>query len=128
MPDGPVSAVAWSTAAAMIGSDQSSACKVSTYNLEIAAGGALSLPIRNPITDGWFRSRRASLAIEAAATFSSAASHGSPPVLAARFPFVAALPAGEDHDAVTVGEIVEACVLQLALTANGVEPEVHGRN
>ena len=28
----------------------------------IAAGGALSLPIRNPITDGWLRSRRASLA------------------------------------------------------------------
>ena len=82
MPDGPVSAVAWSTAAAMIGSGQSSACKVSTYIFEIAAGGALSLPIRNPITDGWFRSSRASLAIEAAATFSSAASHGSPPVLA----------------------------------------------
>jgi hypothetical protein len=66
----------------MIGSDQSSACKVSTYILAIAAGGALSLPIRNPITDGWLRSSRASLAIEAAATFSSAASHGSPPVLA----------------------------------------------
>ena len=30
MPDGPVSAVAWATAAAMIGSDQSVACKVST--------------------------------------------------------------------------------------------------
>src|SRR6202044_675043 len=82
MPDGPVSGVAWGTAAAMIGSGQSSACKVSTYILEIAAGGALSLPIRNPITDGWFRSRRASLAIEAAATFSSEASHGAPPVLA----------------------------------------------
>src|SRR2546428_14190190 len=82
MPDGPVSAVAWSTAAAMIGSDQSSACKVSTYIFEIAGGGALSLPIINPITDGWFRSRRASLAVEAAATFMSEASHGSPPVLA----------------------------------------------
>src|SRR6185437_1303907 len=82
MPDGPVSAVAWGTAAAMMGSDQSSACKVSTYILAIAAGGALSLPIKNPITDGWFRSSRASLAIEARATFSSAVSHGSPPVLA----------------------------------------------
>src|ERR1700690_3009194 len=82
MPDGPVSTVAWSAAAAMIGSDQSSACKLSTYIFEIAAGGALSLPIRNPITDGWFRSNRASLTMEAAATFSSAASHGSPPVLA----------------------------------------------
>ena len=45
--------------------------------------------------------------------------------LGPRFPFVAALPAGEDHDAVAVGEVVEACVLQLALAANGVEPEVH---
>src|SRR5690349_2350784 len=82
MPEGPVSFVAWGTAAAMIGSGQSSACKVSTYIFETAAGGALSLPIRNPITDGWFRSRRASLAIEAAATFSSVESHGSPPVFA----------------------------------------------
>src|ERR1700689_790711 len=82
MPDGPVSAVAPSAAAAMIGRDQSSACKVSTYIFEIAGGGALSLPIINPIPEGGFRSRRASLAIEAAATFSSAASHGAPPVLA----------------------------------------------
>src|SRR6516165_2860946 len=83
MPDGPVSAVGLSSAAAMIGSGQPSACRVSTYNLATAAGGALSLPIRNPITDGWLRNRRASLAIEAAATFSSAASQGAPPVLAA---------------------------------------------
>src|ERR1700691_5506916 len=82
MPDGPVSAVSPSAPAAMIGSDQSSARKVPTYSLAIAAGGALSLPIINPTTDGWFRSRRASLAIEATATFSSEASHGSPPVLA----------------------------------------------
>ncbi len=45
--------------------------------------------------------------------------------LGPRFPFVAALPAGENHDAVTVCEVVEACVLQLALAAYGVEPEVH---
>src|SRR4029077_13173428 len=32
--------------------------------------------------------------------------------------------AGQDHDAVTVGEIVEAVVLEFALTANGVEPKV----
>src|ERR1700751_4471126 len=72
-----------SVADAMIGSGQAAACKVSRYILATAGGGALSLPIRNPTTDGWFRSRRASLAIEAAATFSSEASHGSPPVLAA---------------------------------------------
>src|SRR3954470_13460667 len=83
MPEGPVSAVPWGTAAETIGSGQSSARKVSTYIFEIAGGGALSLPIRNPITDGWLRSRRASLSLEAAATFISAASHGSPPVLAA---------------------------------------------
>ena len=45
--------------------------------------------------------------------------------LGCRLPLVAALPAGEDHDAVTVGEVVEAGLLQLALAANGVEPEVH---
>src|SRR5579872_629291 len=82
MPDGPVSAVLWSAAAATIGNDQSSLRKVSTYIFAIAGGGALSLPIRNPITDGWFRNRRASVAIEAAATFPSAAAHGSLPVLA----------------------------------------------
>src|SRR5262249_32797387 len=40
------------------------------------------------------------------------------------FPFVAAHPAGEDHEPRAVREVVEACVLQLALTTNGVEPEV----
>src|SRR6516225_3089793 len=45
--------------------------------------------------------------------------------LGRRFPFVAALPAGEDHEPRAVREVVEACVLQLALAANGVEPEVH---
>src|SRR5690348_7891742 len=44
--------------------------------------------------------------------------------LGPRFPFVAALPAGQNQDAVTVGQIVEVLVLQLALTANGVESEV----
>src|SRR4029077_15287460 len=82
MPDGPVSAVPCSAAAAMIGSDQSAARMVSTYILASAGGGAVSLPIRKPITDGGLRSRAAPLAIEAAATFSSAASQGSPPVLA----------------------------------------------
>jgi len=55
---------------------------VSTYTFAIAGGGALSAADQNPITDGWFRSRRASLTVEAAATFMSEASHGSPPVLA----------------------------------------------
>src|SRR4029077_13526211 len=44
--------------------------------------------------------------------------------LGRRFPFVAAHPAGEDHQPRAVREVVEACVLQLALAANGVEPEV----
>ena len=47
------------TAAAMIGSDQSSACKVSTYILEIAAGGALrhgdSKPAISIVVDGLVR-------------------------------------------------------------------------
>ncbi len=83
MPERPVSAVPLSVATAMMGSDQSSACRVSTYIFAIDGGGGLSLPIRKPITDGWLRSRRASLAIEACATFMSAASHGAPPVFAA---------------------------------------------
>ncbi len=45
--------------------------------------------------------------------------------LGPRLPFVAALPAGEDHDAVAIGEVVESSVLQLALAAYGVESEVH---
>src|SRR5262249_4118853 len=45
--------------------------------------------------------------------------------LGCRFPLVAAHPAGQDHDAVMVGEIVKALLLQLAFTAYGVEPEVH---
>ncbi len=44
--------------------------------------------------------------------------------LRCRFPFVAAFPARQDHDAVTVGEIVKPGVLQLALTADGVEAEI----
>ena len=128
MPDGPVSAVACSDAAAMIGIGQSSACKVSTYIFAMAGGGALSLPIRNPITDGWLRSRRASLAIEAAATLSSAASHGSPPVLAADSHLSQHSQPAQYHDAVAVGEVVETRILQLALTADGVEPEIHGRS
>src|SRR3954454_8007611 len=52
MPEGPVSGVPAGTAAEMIGSGQSSACKVSTYNFDKAGGGALSLPIRNPMTEG----------------------------------------------------------------------------
>src|SRR5581483_2478879 len=44
--------------------------------------------------------------------------------LGCRFPLVAALPAGQDHDAVTIGEVVKLLVLQLALTANGVESKV----
>src|SRR5690242_11565869 len=83
MPDGPAILLAWSDAAETIGVSQSAACSVSTYMLAILGGGALSLPIRNPITDGWFRSNRASLAIDACAIFMSASSQGSPPVLAA---------------------------------------------
>ena len=45
--------------------------------------------------------------------------------LGPRLPFVAAFPAGEDHDAVTVGEVVESRVLELALAAQGIEPQVH---
>src|SRR5262249_21522614 len=43
IPEGPVSAVASSEAAAMIGSGQPSECRVSTYILANAAGGAWSL-------------------------------------------------------------------------------------
>src|SRR5581483_9017449 len=83
MPEGPASAVAWSTAAETIGSDQSAARNVSAYIFAMAGGGALSLPIRKPITEGWLRSRRASLAMDSSATFVSAAVQGAPPVLAA---------------------------------------------
>src|SRR5579862_4268450 len=41
-----------------------------------------------------------------------------------RVPFVTALPAGQNHDAVTVGEVVEVLVLQFALGADGVESEI----
>ena len=39
-------------AAATIGVGQSAACRMSTYFFAIEGGGALSLPIKNPITDG----------------------------------------------------------------------------
>src|SRR4029079_11508589 len=41
-----------------------------------------------------------------------------------RFPFVATFPARQNHDAVTIGEVVEAFILQLPLAAQGVESEV----
>jgi hypothetical protein len=87
-------------------------------------GGALSLPIRKPITEGWLRSRRASLAIEASATFIVGGIPRRAAGLGPRLPFVAALPAGEYHDAVAVGEVVETLILQLAFAADGVEAEV----
>src|SRR6185437_8274545 len=40
------------------------------------------------------------------------------------FPFVAALPARQDHDAVTIGEVVEVLVFELAFAADRVEPHV----
>src|SRR5574337_1388466 len=82
MPEGPAVSLAWSDAAETIGVFQPSACNVSAYIFAIAGGGALSLPIRKPITDGWLRNSRASLAIDSRATCMSASSHGSPPVLA----------------------------------------------
>ncbi len=42
-----------------------------------------------------------------------------------RFPFVAALPAREDQDAVAVGEVVKELVFELALAANRVQSQVH---
>src|SRR6185437_14425440 len=45
--------------------------------------------------------------------------------LGPRFPLIATLPAGENHDALAVREVVEACILELTLAANGVEPEIH---
>ena len=125
MPDGPVSAVAPSTAAAMMGSDQSSACKVSTYIFDDRRRRRV-VAADQKSDHGRVVSQQSRLARH------RGCSHllvSSVPRLAARlgprFPFVAALPAGEDHDAVAVGEVVEACVLQLALAADGVEPEVH---